>query len=202
MKQNEKLKKIRTALELSQADFAEKLGIKQAYYSEMERGVKGVSKKVSTILISNFKVSEKWWALEEGDIFSVKNAIISGIEYMKTSGGLVKKTGLHYQNKWNEQLGKEAPEVKKLISDVLEILSLENILYALEASDLGAAGGEWDLHLYPAKNYNEFKEYWNTYYSSLLMHQRPFKEFAEAVRRFKNELNRIKDDINLEYDFE
>lgn len=67
------LLKIRKALRLNQRSFAQKLDIKQAYYSEMESGKKEIGDKIIDRLIANVGVSQKWIERSEGDIFSDKS---------------------------------------------------------------------------------------------------------------------------------
>lgn len=64
----DKFKKIRLTMGLNQKDFAEKLGIKQSYYSSIENGSKKPSIKVLDKLWE-MGVSYEWFHENVGDIF-------------------------------------------------------------------------------------------------------------------------------------
>lgn len=66
-----RLKSVRTALGLSQTDMANKLGYNQSYYSEIERGIKGITSKMANNLFALFEVSTDWLINGIGDIPSV-----------------------------------------------------------------------------------------------------------------------------------
>jgi|GEM_PF-5826347 len=70
MNSSEKLKEVREKLNLSQAEMAAKLGIKQSYYSEMERGVKGISKNARSKLFTTCKVNPMWFNSDKGNMFA------------------------------------------------------------------------------------------------------------------------------------
>ena len=70
MEQHERLKEIRKELRLNQNEMAEKLGIKQSYYSAMERGAKPISRATTGILFHTLKVSPDWFLKGNGTIFS------------------------------------------------------------------------------------------------------------------------------------
>lgn len=63
-----KFKEIRIAMGLTQKDFAEKLGIGQAYYSLLEQGKKDPSIRVTDALWA-LGVSFNWYYKNEGNIF-------------------------------------------------------------------------------------------------------------------------------------
>lgn len=75
---NEKLKIIRKAKKLNQHDFSQLLGIKQAYYSELELGKKPITEPLQEKIFESVGVSKVWWELSTGDIFSDKVSTNSG----------------------------------------------------------------------------------------------------------------------------
>ncbi|MBL7692146.1 MAG: helix-turn-helix transcriptional regulator [Flavipsychrobacter sp.] len=66
----EKFKAVRSHLGLSQSEMAARLGIKQAYYSAIERGDKDPSKNVMERLFSAVLVNEMWWHEGKGNIIN------------------------------------------------------------------------------------------------------------------------------------
>lgn len=69
MSENERLKEIRKALELTQREFSETLDIKQGSYSDVERGKAGISAILLKNLIRRFRVNPLWLCEGEGDMF-------------------------------------------------------------------------------------------------------------------------------------
>ena len=67
-----RLKTIRKTLNLNQDKFSKKLGISQTYYSDIERGTKGIS---STVFISLDKlgINLHWFISGKGEIFGTGN---------------------------------------------------------------------------------------------------------------------------------
>lgn len=68
MIENERLKKVRKALGLTQMEMAEKIGLKQGSYSDVERGKATVSNYVKLSLEKNLRVSKRWLEAGEGEM--------------------------------------------------------------------------------------------------------------------------------------
>ncbi len=68
-----RLKFLRKKMQLNQTEFADKLGISQTYYSDIERGLKGFS---STVLLSLYalNVNLDWLISGNGDMFRSSEA--------------------------------------------------------------------------------------------------------------------------------
>lgn len=92
MTANERLKKIRNDLGLSQTEFASKLGMKQGGYSDVERGRFNVSAAILLALQETFKVNPGWIRSGEGDVFTEAVAKIPGRDVSDDSltGGTIK----------------------------------------------------------------------------------------------------------------
>jgi transcriptional regulator with XRE-family HTH domain len=69
---NDKVKKIRRLLNLSQMEFSKALGIKQGSLSDIERKKVNVSKNVEDRLIKKIGVSSEWLHTDNGEIFKEK----------------------------------------------------------------------------------------------------------------------------------
>ncbi len=65
--QSIKLKAVRKFLNLNQVDMANKLGIKQSYYSALEGGKKAFTQTIINSLISEVGVSPEWWYSDKTD---------------------------------------------------------------------------------------------------------------------------------------
>lgn len=67
---NTRVKEIRETLKLSQANFAEKLGLKQRAISEIEKGSNKLTDRNFDAICSAFNVSEKWLREGVGEMFN------------------------------------------------------------------------------------------------------------------------------------
>lgn len=66
---NERIKRIRKSLGLTQAEFAHKLGIKQNTVACYETGIRIPSDAIIKSISKNFNVSEYWLRTGEGEMF-------------------------------------------------------------------------------------------------------------------------------------
>lgn len=60
METNKRLRKFRKELGFTQVEFANKLGIKQGSYSDIERGKTGMSSSIVRKLINTFRLNPTW----------------------------------------------------------------------------------------------------------------------------------------------
>lgn len=70
-----RLKEIRKKLRFSQAEFANRFGIKQSYYSAIERGENKMSGELLSILFTEIGVSPDWYYNGKGDMFNSDNSV-------------------------------------------------------------------------------------------------------------------------------
>lgn len=66
---NERLKALRKSLNLTQKDFAEKIGIKRNTLAKYETGVISPSTAVVSLICRVFNVNENWLRSGEGEMF-------------------------------------------------------------------------------------------------------------------------------------
>ena len=70
---NERVKELRSFLKMNQSTFGEKIGIAQTYLSQIEKGDRDVTDKISKIICltewNGRKVSEDWLQNGMGDMF-------------------------------------------------------------------------------------------------------------------------------------
>lgn len=64
---NKRLKELRSKLGLSQAAFAEKIGIKQTSYSDIETGRRELTERNLNLICKEFNVDENWLRTGNGD---------------------------------------------------------------------------------------------------------------------------------------
>ena len=70
---NERLKKLRKALDLTQQEFADRIGSKRNTVAKYETDVNPPSAAVVSLICREFNVSEKWLRTGEGDMFLPKD---------------------------------------------------------------------------------------------------------------------------------
>ena len=66
---NKRLKILRTELDLSQAEFSNKLSIAQSTYAVLESGKSALRDRHIKLICSTFNVSEEWLREGKGDMF-------------------------------------------------------------------------------------------------------------------------------------
>lgn len=64
-----RIKEIRSSLNISQKDFADSIGVKQSAISMMERGTLSISDRVIKTICLAYSVDEHWLRTGEGDMF-------------------------------------------------------------------------------------------------------------------------------------
>lgn len=67
---NERLKKIRKTLDLTQQEFANRIGIARGNIASYEVGKNSISDAVISLICREFSVNEKWLRYGEGDMFN------------------------------------------------------------------------------------------------------------------------------------
>jgi transcriptional regulator with XRE-family HTH domain len=87
MKENERLKSIRTNLGLTQRQFSHSLDIKQGSYSDVERGKAGISSVLLKNLIKKYRINPLWLCEGEGGMFLVENP--KGVHLKESSRAIV-----------------------------------------------------------------------------------------------------------------
>lgn len=66
---NERIKKLRRSLDLTQQKFADRIGVKQNTVAQYEMGRNVPIDSVIALICREFNVSEKWLRTGEGDMF-------------------------------------------------------------------------------------------------------------------------------------
>ena len=66
---NERIKKLRKYLHLTQEEFGQKLGIKKSAVSKIEKGENGATDQMIKLMVKEFGVNENWLRTDRGDMF-------------------------------------------------------------------------------------------------------------------------------------
>lgn len=73
---NNRLKIIRTHLNLSQEEFGSRIGIKsRAHISSLESGSRNITDRIIKDLVSVYNVNEEWLRTGEGDMFLISDSV-------------------------------------------------------------------------------------------------------------------------------
>lgn len=124
----ERFKEIRISNELSQKEFAEKLGTSQGVISDIEHGRKGISRNVLLALGTEFNINATWVLTGEGDMFLPRQ-----ISAFKTAEQTI--------NSVNEALIKNAESIDETITQPQELNQNDFVVPILDQS-LSAGKGQ------------------------------------------------------------
>ena len=86
---NERLKKLRKTLDLTQQKFADRLGVKRNTVGQWECGINAITEQVVFSICREFDVNEEWLRTGEGEMF----------EQMTEQQKLLKYTGMLLKDK-------------------------------------------------------------------------------------------------------
>lgn len=124
----ERFKEIRISNELSQKEFAEKLGTSQGVISDIEHGRKGISRNVLLALGTEFNINATWVLTGEGDMFLPRQ-----ISAFKTAEQTI--------NSVNEALIKNAESIDETITPPQKLNQNDFVVPILDQS-LSAGKGQ------------------------------------------------------------
>jgi DNA-binding XRE family transcriptional regulator len=80
---NDRIKRLRKELDLSQEMFGSKIGIAKTTISNLEKGTFGISDRVVRDICREFNVNEEWLRTGEGEIFVSKDEDAELAEYVE-----------------------------------------------------------------------------------------------------------------------
>lgn len=104
---NERFREVRKALNLTQAEIADKIGIKQSTVTAYETGNREVSDRTIKSICSVFSVNEDWFRYGEGEMFAsrTRNEIISDFmtEILKEEDSSFRKRLIGAMASWSEK---------------------------------------------------------------------------------------------------
>ena len=127
---NERIKKLRKALDLTQQEFADKIGIKQNTIAKYETNRGSPTTAVVSLICREFNVSEAWLRTGEGEMFVPREE--------DALSGLVRQRGLSFSDRvMVEKFLELKPESRQAVIDYMEkvvaALSLAEPVPAVQA---------------------------------------------------------------------
>ena len=76
-KVNERIKEIRSVLNISQRDFSKRIFISQSSLGEIETGVRNVNDRIIQLISSQFNVNNNWIKTGKGKMFDIEKPDIN-----------------------------------------------------------------------------------------------------------------------------
>lgn len=73
---NDRVREVRTALNLTQKEFGQKITLAQTYLSQIEKGDRDVTEKIFKIICLQFNVNEEWLRFGAGEMFVENDNIL------------------------------------------------------------------------------------------------------------------------------
>lgn len=116
---NERIKKIRNSLNISQTDFAQKLSVSRSAICKMESGENYPSEQTIKLICNEFSVNEEWLRTGNGEMFleTKKDDLIS-----KMLGDVIKSDETNFKRRLISALSKLDDagwdSLEKLIDDI------------------------------------------------------------------------------------
>ena len=78
---NERIKQVRTVLEITQVNFSKKIFVSQGSYNEIETGVRKVNDRIIQLICSQFNIDKDWLKTGKGEMFYQEKPDI-GLEHL------------------------------------------------------------------------------------------------------------------------
>ncbi|MEO6453847.1 MAG: helix-turn-helix transcriptional regulator, partial [Ginsengibacter sp.] len=198
-----------------------KIQVSQSTIGDIERGRISVSKKVAAKILKSFNDKVKDFFNDNGtfniEYFNKTNGGKS--EGLDASDNLVheseskksvnaeeskKRYALYYSymTKFKEAINKELPEANQFSEFILDIFELGDITEVLHQSKIGDVIFFGTDNILKLKSFQEFKEAGLKVYKDALPHKKAVQEFAKSVKKFRDYLESVKDEIELDYSFD
>jgi len=78
---NDRIKKIRSVLKLTQVNFSKKIFISQGSYNDIETGTRKVNERIIQLICSQFNINKDWLKTGKGEMFYKEKPDI-GLEHL------------------------------------------------------------------------------------------------------------------------
>ena len=120
---HERIKELRKALDLTQQEFADKLGIKRGTLANYEIGRNPPIDAVISLLCREFRVNESWLRTGEGEMFQ---AVDREKEIAAFVADIISDPDKDFQRRCVSALARLEPAQWELISDFADKLTADN----------------------------------------------------------------------------
>ena len=124
---NERLKKLRKTLDLTQQKFADKIGVKQNTIAQYEMGRNTPIDSIVSLICREFNVNEKWLRYGEGDMFnSSDDEYVATIDRIMAGENEFAKNVFKMFSKLDSADWEALNKIIKKLNSVESIESIEN----------------------------------------------------------------------------
>ena len=124
---NERIRKLRRELDLTQQEFAERIGIKRNTVAMYETGRNAPIDAVISLICRTFNVNESWLRNGEGDMFIVMD---KELELMAWAGEVLREESSSFRHRFVAALSvldeKDWKEIERLARKMTEALNEES----------------------------------------------------------------------------
>ena len=148
---NERIRKLRNHLGISQKEMAEKLSVRQSYYSDIENSRRNVTNKFISKLEKSFKVSKDWIYTGKGIMITTDEQLLSyddaHLYLPQSTKEPFTKIGEIRKEKFADSISKEdqnlisalkeIPELSEMVKEFINDFSID------ELENLSSIGAIW-----------------------------------------------------------
>lgn len=124
---NERIRKLRRELDLTQQEFAERIGIKRNTVAMYETGRNAPIDAVISLICRTFNVNENWLRNGEGDMFIV---VDKELELMAWAGEVLREEPSSFRHRFVAALSvldeKDWKEIERVLRKMTEALNEES----------------------------------------------------------------------------
>jgi len=124
---NERIKKVRKELSLTQQEFANRIGSTQNVLANYETGRRNPSSSVINNICKTFNINENWLRTGEGDMFIV---VDKELELMAWAGEVLREESSSFRHRFVAALSvldeKDWKEIERLARKMTEALNEES----------------------------------------------------------------------------
>ena len=116
----DRIKKIRKALDFTQQEFADKLGVKRNTVGQWECGINAITDQTITSICRIYKVNEDWLRYGKGEMFKPKTTMEELVDLTDT---LLSEESTSFKNRLVSALAKLTDEQWDLLENIIDEIS-------------------------------------------------------------------------------
>jgi len=116
---NARIKQLRAQLKLSQAEFGEKIGVKQATIAGYENGIRKPIDAIVSAICREFNVDETWLRTGEGEMFKEVDA---EVQFAEWAGRVLSGSEDSFQKRFARMMMSLTDEQWKLLEEKAKML--------------------------------------------------------------------------------
>ena len=119
---NERIRRLRKTLDMTQQEFADKLGVKRNTVGQWECGINGITDQVAISICREFNVNENWLRTGEGEMLM---HLSREEEIMRFAATVIRDPSSEFQRRFVSVLARLTPEQWQLMEEMARKLLQE-----------------------------------------------------------------------------